>query len=125
MKASEELKLKRQAILAQIDQWEPKRCPVCVHSQANRQEVNCLCEAAVEIRKLGDAYSALSRISRDERINRVWRQVFDEGLEIGTYLQLKEEHLIDNEIRKCLGWSNNRFFNWKQEQGLSRTQRLA
>lgn len=116
------IRAQRLWIVRQIDEWNPKRCKVCSKLSANRPEVHCQCEAAVAIRKLGEAYTKLSRTNRDQRIEELFEYTDSENLPVDVYLELKDEELVDDQIRARLGWSNNRLNKWKRENQVKRGQ---
>lgn len=108
-------KRERRRLLHQIDLWEPKRCRSCFEgsSYMNKAQM-CSCEAAVEIRKLGERYEAIATQTRTERKERLLQQATVDGLNWQLYVRLKDEEVDDRVIAKRLNWSRVRIWEWKK-----------
>lgn len=120
-----EVKQKRRAILQQIDRLEKNRCIVCIGGTANTKEINCQCEAAVEIRKLGAEYEAVAKSSRKNRIQALIGQIQKNGISKELYLNLRELDMTSKEIQKVSGLGQLEFHIWKQNENLTHASRAG
>lgn len=116
-------KSKRQELLAEIDTYEKKRCTKCNTSTLNKAMVHCKCPAAVKIRKLGKQYESIAIKAREGRQRKVIAECKEQGLNMRTYLTLKEMGLIDKAVYKALGIKQEVFIEWKYENGLTKNPR--
>lgn len=118
-----EAKAKRQELLAEIDTFEKKRCNKCSTSSLNTAMVHCKYPAAVEIRRLGKQYESIAIQAREGRQQVVIAECKEQGLNMRTYLTLKEMGLIDKAVYKALGIKQEVFIEWKYENGLTKNPR--
>ena len=120
------LKEKRRKILHQIDRYDTRRCKKCIDIGAADTEImNCNCQAAVAIRKLGDRLMKLVTPRSDERqseISVLMKMLFiPDDLTPAIFKELKRLKVTDKLIREKIGLSENRFNVWKRDNGLQKT----
>lgn len=118
-----EAKAKRQEILAEIDVQEKRRCEKCSVSTLNKAMVHCQCSAAKEIRRLGKQYESIAIKAREGRQQVVIEECKEKGLNMRTYLTLKEMGMIDKAVYKALGIKQEELVEWKYENGLTKNPR--
>lgn len=117
------LQEKRRKILNQIDKYNTQRCKKCSNTNvAGSRITDCNCQAATNIRKLGDRLLKLVSPRRDERQNEIdsfmnMLTTIDD-LTPGIFKELKKLKVTDKMIREKVDL-NERLFNlWKIEHDL-------
>ncbi|CEG23151.1 hypothetical protein BN1080_02095 [Planococcus massiliensis] len=115
----EELRLKRQAILREIDRLEYKRCEKCMGNTTTNEQRNCNCHAAKKIRKFGEEYSSLTMTSKQDRLNRIVEEFHRKGLTPELYRRFREAEISNKEIRKLIGWDERKLNEWRNENGFA------
>lgn len=117
---SKQIKRKRREILLKIDMLNKKRCDNCAGYQGNESNtesvMQCKCDAAVKVRKLGERLGNLTR-------QRPWESKLKEikkkkSISVNEYLDLQFYNVHDVEITRVLNVSQSHFRKWKSEVGL-------
>lgn len=107
----------RKTILAQIDALEKQRCDKCNTQSAG---INCKCKAAVEIRKLGKEFEAISKVKRKARIKELLSTLTYESINLETYDALKCLEITDKEIIQRSKINQFDLHLWRFENGLTK-----
>lgn len=124
------LQEKRRKILHQIDRYDARRCKKCFNVGAADTEImNCNCQAAVAIRKLGDRLMKLVTPRLNERqsdisvLMKTLREPND--LTTAIFKELKRLKVTDKVIRQKIGLSENKFNVWKRNNGFRKTYKKS
>lgn len=126
-----ELRKKRCEILSQIDKLEKRRCEKCTDrllygANAPKSFYECECEAAVEIRKLGEQLMKLITERMDPAEEFLKMQPDELTLEV--YQEIKQaefdgKKITDYAIARRYGINPKNFVNWKKrEWGIETTK---
>lgn len=105
----------RQRLLRQIDILENQRCTSCDKSSYASFRIHCPCEAAVEIRNIGQQLIALTAKKRQVRIDAKIAELRENGLTVDGYRELREMELTNMQIIKALGIQQSDFYTWKAD----------
>lgn len=119
-----EAKQRRLAILKKIDAWEKERCATCSGEYASKI-TQCQCEAAVEIRKLGVQFEAISKETRQKRIKHLLHTLKKNGLSVDVYDELKSFDVQDKQIIRNQGIDTYTFYDWKASVGKMKERRFT
>lgn len=107
----------RKTILAQIDTLEKQRCDKCNTQSAG---INCKCKAAVEIRKLGKKFEAISAVKRKARIKELLSTLTYESINLETYGALKCLEITDREITQRSKINPIELHHWRFLNGMTK-----
>lgn len=103
----------RQKILARIDRLETERCANCNKSSYSSSQITCKCDAAMEIRELGQQLINLTAKKRQVFIDAKVEELRKTGITVEGYRELREMELTNKQIVKALGIKEADFYLWK------------